>query len=241
MDDPRDMRPPADTAHDDRIRILLVDDRALTRTGMRAILEQFPDLHVVGEAGDCSEAVKQTLDRGPHVVIIDALAHAMEAVDVARRIHSDCVRRPSRVLVLINEPDEVSAEALRAGAQGLLLKKASPDEFASAIRLVARGYAVLAPSAGRHDGVAFQPASPQRSREELEKLTERERDVLQLLARGGTNAEIAQELQLSESTVKSHVQHLLDKLGLRNRIHAVIYAFELGLIKNGFSDRSPAG
>ncbi|HEY7485960.1 MAG TPA: response regulator transcription factor [Streptosporangiaceae bacterium] len=217
------------------IRVLLVDDRVLTRTGTRAILERYPGLHVIGEAGDCGDAVKQTLDRGPHVVVIDALAHGLEAVDVTRRILSECVKRPSRVLVLINEPDEASAEALRAGAQALLLKGASPDEFASAVRLVARGYAVLAPPTGRYEGVSLRPAA-RRSSDELDKLTERERDVLQQLAKGASNAEIADELTLSESTVKSHVQHLLDKLGLRNRIQVVIYAFELGLIENDYGN-----
>jgi DNA-binding NarL/FixJ family response regulator len=226
--------PPAADGHG-TIRVLLVDDRVLTRTGTRAILERYPDFHVIGEANDCGEAVKQILDRRPHVVVIDALAHAIEAVEVTRRIHSDCVKRPSRVLVLINEPDEVSAEALREGAQALLLKGASPDEFASAVRLVARGYAVLAPPTGPYEGVSLRPAA-RRSRDELDKLTERELDVLKQLARGASNAEIADALTLSESTVKSHVQHLLDKLGLRNRIQVVIYAFELGLIENDYGN-----
>ncbi|WP_167454700.1 LuxR C-terminal-related transcriptional regulator [Micromonospora arborensis] len=218
------------SAGDTATRLLLVDDRTLVRVGVRILLEQVPGFEVIGEASDAREAIRKTSTLTPDVVIIDALAHRVDAAEVTQRLLSSPLRQPPRILILVNAEDE-GRKALQAGAAGVLRKHATADEFVSAIRIIAAGYLVLAPQtrypAHAATIVEHTVADPQMQG----ALTPREMDVLKLIARGATNAEISRELSLRESTVKSHVQHLLTKLNLRSRVHAVIYAFHTGLIQ----------
>jgi DNA-binding NarL/FixJ family response regulator len=213
------------------IRVLLVDDQALMRGGFRMILEAQPDITVVGEAGDGLEAVVEAERLSPDVVIMDIRMPRCDGVEATRRLPHH------RVLILTTfHHDEYVVEALRAGASGFLLKDATPEELVHAVRVVAGGDALLSPSVTRQllDHVLAhlpQPARPPDAA--LGELTERELGVLRLLARGLSNAEIAASLSVSEATVKTHVSHVLDKLGLRDRVQAVVLAYELGLVNPG--------
>jgi len=211
-------------------RLLLVDDRTLVRVGVRILLEQVPGFEVVGEASDAREAIRKTSTLAPNVVIVDALAQNLDAAEVTQRLLGSSLRRPPRVLILVNAEDE-GRKALQAGAAGVLRKHATSDEFVSAIRIIAAGYLVLASQTrySAHTATVVEHTVPDPQMQD--SLTPREMDVLKLVARGATNAEISRELSLRESTVKSHVQHLLTKLNLRSRVHAVIYAFHTGLIQ----------
>jgi DNA-binding NarL/FixJ family response regulator len=228
------------------IRLLLVDDRTIVRTGLRAILGEDPDLQVVGEASDALSTLRKVRELRPHVVLIDAMSHG---IDVVGMVGALAVRHSGKVpgvLLLANEMDDYARRVFQAGAQGLVLSRSTPGELLSAIRVVAAGYWVAA-DAGlscsrscdqRWKAVESRgPAGPDPAG--LSRLTRREKEVLRLIARGFSNAEISAELVLSESTVKSHVQHLLEKLELRNRVHAVIYAYERGLVASSHPSSGP--
>ncbi|GGM59003.1 DNA-binding response regulator [Thermopolyspora flexuosa] len=222
------------------IRVLLVDDQPLLRTGFRLILEAEPDVTVVGEAGDGTAAVEQARALLPDVVLMDIRMPGVDGIEATRRIVRDAAggAHTPRVLVLTTfDLDEYIIEALRAGASGFLLKDVPPDDLVQAIRVVAAGDAIVAPSVTRRllDRFASRlpAAGPRPTPPRLERLTERELEVLRLIARGMSNAEIAAELVVSETTVKTHVGNVLTKLGLRDRVQAVVLAYETGLVTPG--------
>jgi DNA-binding NarL/FixJ family response regulator len=220
------------------IRVLLVDDQPLLRTGFRMILEVEPDLTVVGEAGDGQQALHQVRALQPDVVLMDIRMPRMDGVEAIRQITGPGRDGPAKVLVLTTfDLDEYVVEALRAGASGFLLKDAPAHELVQAIRVVAAGEAMLAPSVTRRllDKYAGRLPSGEQAAtpRALGTLTEREVEVLRLVARGLSNAEIAAELFVSETTVKTHVGHVLTKLALRDRVQAAVYAYESGLVRPG--------
>jgi len=213
------------------VRVLLVDDDALVRAGLRMILSSAPDLELVGEADDGARAVAAVREHRPDVVLMDIRMPEMDGIEATRRLPGQ------RVLILTTFGlDEYIIEALRAGASGFLLKDAPTQEVLDAVRAVAAGDAVLAPAVTRQllDQVGRRlPAPVSRTPDDLATLTDREQQVLRMLAAGLSNAEISNALVLSEATVKTHVSNLLGKLGLRDRVQAVIYAYETGLIQPG--------
>jgi len=215
------------------IRVLLADDQSLVRTGLRMILEATPDMAVVGEANDGAEAVALARRIPADVVLMDVRMPIMDGVTATREI----MARPDgpRVLILTTfDLDEYVYAALRAGASGFLLKDALAPDLLSAIRVVADGHAVVAPRITQRLLLRFVTQMPDPDNElhgKLARLTEREREVLGQVARGLSNAEIATALFLSEGTVKTHVGHLLAKLDLRDRVQAVIFAYESGLVR----------
>jgi len=219
------------------ISVLLVDDQPLLRTGFRLILASEPDLEVVGEAGDGETALSQVKALRPDVVLMDIRMPRMDGVEATRRIveaHGDSA---PRVLVLTTyDSDEYVVEALRAGASGFLLKDTPAEDLVEAVRVVHRGDAVVAPSVTKRllDKFARHLPAPREERVATHPdLTEREEDVFRLVARGLSNAEIAETLVVSETTVKTHVSNLLSKLGLRDRVQAVVYAYENGVVTPG--------
>ncbi|MGH8933059.1 MAG: response regulator [Egibacteraceae bacterium] len=215
------------------IRILLADDQAMVRAGFRMILESEADLEVVGEADDGLAAVAAAKRLRPDLTLMDIQMPTMDGLEATRRIVGSDGGANARVVILTTfERDDYIFEALRAGASGFLLKNAPADDLIAAVRVVAAGDALLAPSVTRRiiADYARQPAKTARSAE-LDLLTERERDVLRLLATGKSNAELAAELYVGEGTIKTHVSHLLSKLGLRDRVQAVVFAYESGLIQ----------
>jgi DNA-binding NarL/FixJ family response regulator len=215
------------------IRVLIVDDQVLVRTGFRMILESEPDIEVVGEAGDGQVGVDLTRETRPDVVLMDIRMPHLDGVEATRRLADD----DAKVLILTTfDLDEYVVEALRAGASGFLLKDVPPEDLLSAIRVVAGGDAVVAPRVTRmllDKFAAHLPSVDSSLREGVSSLTERELDVLKLMARGLSNAEIAESLFVSETTVKTHVGHVLMKLRLRDRVQAVVLAYESGLIQPG--------
>jgi DNA-binding NarL/FixJ family response regulator len=219
------------------IRILLVDDQSLLRMGFRLILEAEPDIEVCGEAADGATAIHMAEALGPDVVLMDVRMPGLDGIAATDAITA--ADSAPRVLILTTfDLDEYVFAGLKAGASGFLLKDAPPAELLSAVRTVAAGNAVLAPSATRRLIDQFAPQLPdpvdQRRQEDLlGQLTERERTVFGQLAAGRSNREIAAALQLSEGTVKIHVGRILAKLGLRDRIQAVVLAYETGLITPG--------
>jgi DNA-binding NarL/FixJ family response regulator len=225
------------------IRVLLVDDQRLVRTGFRMILADEPDIDVVGEAPDGRSALDAAARTRPDVVVMDLRMPVMDGVEATRRLVAgtpgDAPGASPRVLILTTfDADEYVVEALRAGASGFLLKDVQPADFADAIRLIAAGDALLAPSVTRRllDRVRDRLPGPEDAAahdERLRELTERETEVLGLIARGLSNREIADRLVLAEATVKTHVSHLLDKLSLRDRAQAVVLAYEAGLVRPG--------
>jgi DNA-binding NarL/FixJ family response regulator len=215
------------------INVLIADDQALVRTGFRKILESEPDLEVVGEAGDGGEAVEAALLLRPDVVLMDIRMPRLDGLEATRRLAGK-----TRVLVLTTfDLNEYVYEALRAGASGFLLKDAPADQLVTAIRVVAAGEALLAPSITRRliEEFARHPPSDARPAE-LEALSPRELEVLRLVARGLSNAEIANELYVGDATVKTHVSRILQKLTLRDRVQAVVLAYESGLLQPGQAD-----
>ena len=216
------------------IRVLLVDDQALLRMGFRMILEAEPDITVVGEAGDGAAGVSMTAALRPDVVLMDVRMPGVDGIEATAAITA--VGGPVKVLILTTyDLDHYVYAGLRAGASGFLLKDAPPADLLAAIRTVASGEAVLAPTTTRRLIDQFVPLLPDPERSTrrdrlLEALTDREREVFRLLARGQSNREIASGLHLSESTVKIHVGHILAKLNLRDRVQAVVEAYESGLI-----------
>jgi DNA-binding NarL/FixJ family response regulator len=218
------------------IRVLVVDDQPLIRAGFHKMVEARPDLEVVGEAADGAEAVAQARRLGPDVVLMDVRMPAMDGLEATRQLAGPGVANPTKVLILTTfDLDEYVYEALRAGASGFLLKDAPPEELAAAIRVIAAGEALLAPSVTRRliQRFADQPPPKAVDAKALGRLTDRETEVLRLVARGLSNAQIATELVVSETTVKSHVAHLLMKLGLHDRVQAVVLAYETGFVQPG--------
>lgn len=216
------------------IRVLLVDDQPLLRTGFRMILSAEPNLSIVGEAGDGAAAIETARKLKPDVVLMDIRMPGMDGIQATRALAGPGVEDPIKVLILTTFGlDEYVVEALRAGASGFLLKDSPPEDLVEAIRIVARGEALLAPSVTRRllDRVATRlPPATDAAIPALAELTDREMEVLKLVARGLSNAEIAEKLVVSETTVKTHVSRVLAKLDLRDRVQAVILAYETGLV-----------
>ena len=219
------------------IRVLLVDDQALVRTGFRMIINTDPDLEVVGEAEDGRQAITQTHRLQPDVVLMDIRMPEMDGVEATRQLAGPGVPHPTKVMILTTfDLDEYVVEALRAGASGFLLKDASATTLVEAIRVVARGEALLAPTVTRRLLDRFAPRLPAVDplvTHNLATLTERELEILKLIARGLSNQEIATRLFLAETTVKTHVSNLLAKLQLRDRIQAVVLAYDTGIVRPG--------
>ena len=220
------------------IRVLLADDQALVRSGFRMILDERDGIEVVGEAEDGAEAVALARTLQPDVILMDVRMPNVDGVEATRRIAS--AGTEARIVILTTfDLDEYVYAALRAGASGFLLKDVRPSELVDAIRVVAAGDALLAPSVTRRLLDRFAEALPgeedERRLPSLESLTDRELEVLKLLARGLSNTELAQELFLSEATVKTHVSSMFRKLHLRDRAQAVVLAYELGLVRPGAS------
>ena len=226
------------------IRIVLADDQALLRKGFRMILEAEDDLEIVGEAADGADAVRLVELYRPDIVLMDVRMPVLDGIEATRVITTAVPGDETRVLILTTfDLDEYAFSALRAGASGFLLKDVPPTELVAAIRTVARGDAVVSPRITRRlleeyadtlpDLAGSVDGSPSSAAEHaaLAQLTEREREVLLAVADGLSNAEIAERLYVSEATVKSHVGRLLAKLGLRDRVQAVVFAFQSGLVK----------
>jgi DNA-binding NarL/FixJ family response regulator len=214
------------------IRVLLADDQALVRAGFRLILELEEDMEVAGEAADGQEAIRLARELDPDVVLMDVRMPKLDGIEATRRL----VRAgsPAHVLVLTTfDADEYVYEAMRAGASGFLLKDAPREQLVAGVRLVARGEALLAPAITRRliERFVHRPPPGSHAPPGLDELSERELDVLKLVARGFSNAEIASELYVSEATVKTHVGHILQKLTLRDRVQAVVAAYESGLVE----------
>jgi DNA-binding NarL/FixJ family response regulator len=216
------------------IRCLIADDQALVRAGFRAILEGHDDLEVVGEAADGGEAVIIARELRPDVVLMDVRMPDVDGIEATRRLLQD--GDAPRVLMLTTfDLDEYVYEAMKAGASGFLLKDAPRDQLVGAVRTVAAGDALLAPALVRRliEDFVRRPGPGERPPAELDELTERELEVLTLIARGLANAEIAAVLFVSEATVRTHVTHIFSKLGLRDRVQAVVLAYETGLVQPG--------
>jgi len=217
------------------IRLLLVDDQPLVRAGLRMVFEPELDVEIAGEAADGDEAVRQAGELGPDVVLMDVRMPRRDGIQATRAILGGAVAEPPRVLVLTTfDDDEYVYEALRAGASGFLLKDAPPEALVAAVRGVVAGDALLAPAVTRRlvEGFAHRRPAPVPPAG-LAELTEREREVFQLVARGLSNAEIAGRLHVGESTIKTHVGHVLSKLELRDRVQAVVLAYEAGVVEPG--------
>ncbi|HXN01795.1 MAG TPA: response regulator transcription factor [Candidatus Dormibacteraeota bacterium] len=215
-----------------RIRVLIVDDQALIRAGFRMILDAQPDLEVVGEAGDGSAAIDAVRTLLPDVVLMDIRMPGVDGIEATRHLTEAGVK--SKIVILTTyDLDEYVFDALAAGASGFLLKHVPPEELVRGVRVAASGEALLAPSITRRliEEFAKQRAPVRAGGTALNTLTDQELDVLKLLGRGLSNSEIARELKVGEATVKTHVAHVLDKLELRDRVQAAIFAYEVGLIK----------
>ena len=216
------------------IRVLLADDERLVRAGFRMILKAEPGVEVIGEASDGLEAIKAVEELRPDVVLMDIRMPKLDGLEATRRILAGSGHRPRVVVLTTFDLDEYVYEALRAGASGFLLKDAPEDQLVAAIRIAADGGAMFSPAVTRRLIEEFsRRISPRESPPALAELTPREREVLGLVARGLSNQEIAAELVVSGHTAKTHVAHILSKLGLRDRIQAVVLAYESGLVQPG--------
>jgi DNA-binding NarL/FixJ family response regulator len=218
------------------IRILIADDQALVRAGFKMILDAEGDLDVVGEASDGAQAITMAAELQPDVVLMDIRMPEVDGIEATRRVIAEAGERPVRVLMLTTfDLNEYVYEALRAGASGFLLKDVPPEQLVAGIRVVAEGEALLAPSITRRLIQEFATAAPAPSEPPpgLDELTPREVEVFKLVSRGLSNAEIAAELVVSETTVKTHVARVLMKLGLRDRVQAVVLAYESGVAVPG--------
>jgi len=225
---------------DGPVRIVIADDQVLVRAGLATLLDSQPGLSVVGQAGTGEEAVLLTRKLGPDVVLMDIRMPVLDGLAATRRIVADAQRAggpPVRVVVLTTyDLDEYVYEALRAGASGFLLKHAPPEELLLGVRAAADGGALLSPQVTRRlvaEFAARRPPAALRAPPELDRLTPREREVLDLVICGRSNTEIAELLVVSLSTVKTHLAHILDKLGLRDRVQAVVFGYEHGLVEPG--------
>ncbi len=214
------------------IGVLLVDDQAMIRAGLRMVLESEPDLVVVAEASNGAEAVQVGKRERPDVVLMDVRMPEMDGIEATRRL-LEAVPDAKVIVVTTFDIDDYVYGALRAGASGFLLKDAPPDDLIAAIRVVAGGDALIAPSVTKRLIAEFAGRREEQPVHGLDDLTERETEVLALIARGMSNAEIAEELYVSETTVKTHVSHILTKLDLRDRVQAVVAAYEAGLVTPG--------
>jgi DNA-binding NarL/FixJ family response regulator len=214
------------------LRVLLADDHAMVRSGFSLVLSTEDDLEVVGEAADGREALEQARRLRPDVILMDVQMPNLDGISATRQIVAEDL---AKVVILTTfDRDDYLFEALRAGASGFLLKNAGPEQLLDAVRAVGLGHALLAPEVTRRviEEMTGQPepTAPRREPAELRQLTSREREVLVLMGRGRSNAEIAADLVLGEATVKTHVSNVLSKLHLRDRVQAVVYAYEVGLI-----------
>jgi DNA-binding NarL/FixJ family response regulator len=217
------------------IRVLIADDQALVRGGFRMILNSEKDIEVVAEAADGGEAIALTRELEPDVVLMDVRMPGLDGIEATRRLLAEAPES-RRVLILTTfDHDEYLYEAIRAGASGFLLKDVAPAELAHAVRMVAAGDALVAPAITRRllEDFIRQPPPGARAPEALESLTDRELEVLKHVAGGLSNAEIAQQLVLGEATVKTHLGNILMKLDLRDRVQAVVLAYETGLVRPG--------
>jgi DNA-binding NarL/FixJ family response regulator len=216
------------------IRIVVADDQGMVRAGFRSLLDSEPGLEVVGEAENGEEAIAAVQRLRPNVVLMDIRMPVLDGIAATRRLVGSGAE--TRILVLTTfDLDEYVFQALRAGASGFLLKDAPAQELVAAIRIVAAGDTLLAPSVTRRvvDAFVRQPEPSRELIEALEELTPREREVLELIARGNSNADIARALVVSDATAKTHVSNVLGKLGLRDRVQAVIFAYESGVVAAG--------
>ena len=216
------------------IKVLLVDDQAMVRAGIHMILEAENDIRVVGEAEDGAKAVASAHKLKPDVVLMDIQMPLLNGLEATRQI-IQTAGNTCRILILTTfERDDYVFEALRAGASGFILKNAPPEDLIAAVRIVAEGNALLAPSVTRRIIHEFAQRTPRNDfKSKLGSLTEREIEVMRLIAKGKTNAEIAADLFVGETTVKTHISNLFAKLDLRDRVQAVVYAYESGLIQPG--------
>jgi DNA-binding NarL/FixJ family response regulator len=219
------------------IKVLIADDQALVRGAFRMMLESEADIDVVGEAENGRDALEQTRLRRPDVVLMDVRMPEMDGIEATRRLlGGESTAGGPRVLMLTTfDLDDYVYEAMKAGASGFMLKTAPPEQLAAAVRTVAAGDSLLAPTVTRRLIEAFVSRPRAGASTQLGELTERELDVLRLVARGLSNAEIADELVLGETTVKTHVNRILTKLGLRDRTQAAVLAYETGLVEPGES------
>ncbi|MFB9316604.1 response regulator transcription factor [Cryptosporangium minutisporangium] len=214
------------------ITVLLVDDQLLVRAGFRLVVDSQPDLTVVGEVGDGRAAVAEAARLRPDVVVMDVRMPVMDGIEATRRITAQ--PDPPKVVVLTTfDVDEHALAAIRAGASGFLLKDGAPEDMLAALRTVHAGDAVIAPSTTRRLLDTLAPASDPAAVRAVASLTDRERDVLVAMARGRSNAEIGEQLIVSTGTVKTHVGRILAKLGARDRVQAVVAAYEAGLVRPG--------
>jgi DNA-binding NarL/FixJ family response regulator len=221
------------------IRVVIADDQVLVRGGLRMIVEAQPDMEVVGEAGDGKEAVRVVRETGPDVVLMDVRMPVLDGIEATRLVLHE--PDPPRVLVLTTfDADEHVYDAMHAGASGFLLKDVRPEDLARGVRVVAAGETLLAQAVTRRLIERFVRRPSPGSSPDLDDLTSREIEVLEMIASGKSNAEIASALFVSEATVKTHVTHLLAKLGVRDRVQAVIFAYESGLVEPGV-DRPAIG
>jgi DNA-binding NarL/FixJ family response regulator len=220
------------------LSVLIVDDQTLVRTGFRMILDAEEDIEVAGEAADGQEAVVEAQRLQPDVILMDVRMPVVDGIEATRRLLADGGTSAKVVMLTTFDMDEYVYDALRAGASGFLLKDVPPEQLIAGIRAVAAGDALLAPSVTRRvieEFVRRPPSSMQTLPPQLADLTARELEVLKLIARGLSNAEIAKELFVSETTVKTHVAHVLMKLDVRDRVQAVVLAYESGLAGAGDS------
>ncbi|HEY7454838.1 MAG TPA: response regulator transcription factor [Thermoleophilaceae bacterium] len=221
------------------LRVLIADDQELVRAGLQMILEVQPDLEVAGQATNGSEAVELAARLRPDVVLMDIRMPELDGIEAARRISAQA--NPPRLVMLTTfDLDEYVFEAFRAGASGFLLKDAPREQIVEGVRHAAAGDALVAPSVTRRliEHFAGAPGTPLPRAPALDELTPRELEVLELIARGHSNGELAELLVLSEKTVKTHVGRILMKLGVRDRVQAVVFAYEAGLVRPGMRDRT---
>ncbi|MER6049525.1 response regulator transcription factor [Streptomyces sp. NPDC001793] len=224
------MTPPATTA----VRVLIADDQMMVRQGFTVLLDAEPDIEVVGQAVDGHDAIARTAELAPDVVLMDIRMPGLGGIEATRRITGPAGATVKVLVLTTFDLDEYVYEALRAGASGFLLKDASADELAQAVRVVAAGDALLAPSVTKRLIAEFSrlPGAPRTPlKDRVAGLTERETEVLSLIAQGLSNAEIAQRLVVAEQTVKTHVGRILVKLELRDRTQAAVFAYETGLVR----------
>jgi DNA-binding NarL/FixJ family response regulator len=224
----------SEAAPQEEVSVLIADDQALVRAGFRSILESQPGITVVGEASDGRNAIDIARKRRPKVVLMDIRMPDIDGLEATRRIVAEQAEETAILMLTTFDLNEYIYEAMRAGASGFLLKDVLPEDLVAAVRVVARGDALIAPAVTKrlieHFVRAAPPAVPPA---ELSELTPREVEVLTLVAKGLSNGEIAADLVLSEATVKTHVKHILSKLELRDRVQAVVFAYEAGLVAPG--------